>query len=150
VDLKSTLLATLAFERRLTRETISAMPGAEFLFSPTPEQMSFGSQALHIISTHETLREALSHGRWNWDRQIDIEHYDTRESVITRFDEMHADSIRLFEQLEVEEFMRLVQTDWGAKEIVLHLAFNFLTHEAHHRGQMVVYLRLKGITPPKY
>jgi uncharacterized damage-inducible protein DinB len=150
LDLKSIFLANLAFERRLTRETISAMPSTEFHFSPTPEQMPFGSQALHIISSHETLREALEEGRWNWKRQIDIEHFGTQQSILTKFDDMHERSILLFENLEVEEFMRLVQTDWGAKESVFHLALSFLTHEAHHRGQMVVYLRLKGITPPTF
>jgi len=150
LDAKFVLLAHIAVERRLTRETISAMPDEEFEFSPTPEQMSFGAQALHIISCHETLREALQEGRWNWRRQIDLDHYGKQSVILARFDEMHAHSVSLFESLEVEELMRLVQTDWGAKESVLQLALTFLSHEAHHRGQLVVYLRLKGITPPKY
>ena len=27
---------------------------------------------------------------------------------------------------------------------------SYLDHNAHHRGQIVTYLRLKGITPPSY
>jgi uncharacterized damage-inducible protein DinB len=30
------------------------------------------------------------------------------------------------------------------------LCYRLLDHVAHHRGQAIVYLRLKGITPPDY
>nr|NIM13383.1 DinB family protein [Candidatus Aminicenantes bacterium]NIM80034.1 DinB family protein [Candidatus Aminicenantes bacterium]NIO82289.1 DinB family protein [Candidatus Aminicenantes bacterium]NIQ68157.1 DinB family protein [Candidatus Aminicenantes bacterium] len=38
-------------------------------------------------------------------------------------------------------------------ELKLSKSQTFMTirdHVAHHRGQMVIYLRLKGIKPPQY
>ena len=41
-------------------------------------------------------------------------------------------------------------TFFGQKILRRELCFRMLDHVAHHRGQMVIYLRLKGIVPPEY
>jgi uncharacterized damage-inducible protein DinB len=43
------------------------------------------------------------------------------------------------------------QVDFFAGKKNKMLMVNLLNdHQAHHRGQLIVYLRLKGITPPPY
>jgi uncharacterized damage-inducible protein DinB len=63
---------------------------------------------------------------------------------------MHAADLAYYESLENEQFDRLIQTPWGAQEHMVQLIYSFLTHETHHRGQLVTYLRLKGMQPPAY
>ncbi len=144
------LLATMRDERRMTRAAIADIPEDALAYRPTPEQMSLGGQALHIIACQETLLEALQTGRWEWDRGLTLERFRTREAILARFDEMNAAQEAYFGGLEPEQLGRPVQTAWGSKETVLQLALSFLAHDAHHRGQIVTYLRLKGIKPAVY
>jgi uncharacterized damage-inducible protein DinB len=150
MDIKAIWLEQLKSERRLTRETIAAMIDGDVQFRTTPQQMSYGGQALHLISAQETLMDALNGHGWQWERGVDLEHFPTLHAILDRFDATHAAELAYYENLEPEQFFRSVSTAWGAPEPLLQLAMGFLTHEAHHRGQMVVYLRLKGMKPAKY
>lgn len=147
---KQIFLDLLRFERKLTRETIAAMPEADLSFRPTPEQMSFGEQALHILSCQETLLDAFLGRGWTWARGLDLAHYPTQADILAKFDAVYLAEMEYYQSLEPEEFGRKVATSWGPPEPLMQLAYSFLTHEAHHRGQMVTYLRLKGVQPPKY
>ena len=150
MDIKTVFLHSLKFERRLTRETITAMTDGDMAFAAAEGQMGFGAQALHVISCQETLLEAMKHGTWNWERGINLEQFPTQEAILAKFDELQATELAYYGGLEPEEFSRPVATAWGPPEPLFQLALSFLTHEAHHRGQMIVFLRLKGMQAPKY
>jgi uncharacterized damage-inducible protein DinB len=150
LDIQSILLHNLQFERRLTRETIAAMVDGDIQFKPTEAQMSFGAQALHFISAQETLFDAFRGNGWVWDRSITLEAFPTLQAILTKYDEQTAMELDYYRSLDPDQFGRPVNTAWGGPEPLVQLAFAFLTHEAHHRGQMITYLRLKGMEPPKY
>ncbi|MFZ5816073.1 MAG: DinB family protein [Bacillota bacterium] len=150
MDAKAIVLENLRTERRLTRETVVAMTDGDMDFRPTPEQMDFGTQALHILSAYSTLMEALSGKGWNWEQGMTRATCPTQAAILELYDAETARLLAFVEGLEPEEFYTVVQTGWGAKEAVLALFMGWMTHEAHHRGQMVTYLRLKGMTPAPY
>lgn len=150
MDVKQILLQNLKGERRITREAIAAMPDDKLAFRPTPEQMTFGAQALHIISCQETLMDAFEGKGWVWDRGLTLEAFPTAAAILARFDTMHEQEISYYEGLESAALLRPVSTSWGPPEPLFQLVLSFLTHEAHHRGQLVTYLRLQGQTPPRY
>lgn len=150
MEIKTVILQNLQFERRLTRETIAAMTDGDMQFQATKEQMAFGQQALHIISCQETLLDAFKGNGWNWERGYVLGAYPTQEAILARFDQMHRAEVAYYESLEPDQWGRLVDTAWGPPEPLMQLLLSFLTHEAHHRGQMITYLRLKGMEPPKY
>ena len=150
MDIKSIWLANLQGERRTTRETIAAMTDGDIQYRPTEQQMSFGQQALHIVSCQHTLRDGVQGKEWVWERGYTIDKYPTLEAILAEFDAMHAADMAYYESLENEQFDRIIHTPWGAQEHMLQLIYSFLTHEAHHRGQLVTYLRLKGLQPPAY
>lgn len=151
MDLKSMIVETLRSERRLTREVIAAMTDGDVAFKPTPEQMSFGGQALHILFSQSVLTDAFQGKGWNWEKGgFSAEAYPTLEAVLAKFDDVIGAENGYYESLAPEEFERAVPIGWGPPEPVAKLIISFLAHEAHHRGQMVAYLRLKGMTPPKY
>ncbi|MFZ5825032.1 MAG: DinB family protein [Bacillota bacterium] len=150
VDVKAIVLKTLRFERRLTRESVAAMADADMNFQPTPEQMAFGQQALHILSAYATLLGALAGQGWVWDQGLTLEKYPTREAILQLYDEETARLERFLEELAPERFGEIIQTGWGTQESLAQILIDWIAHECHHRGQMVVYLRLREATPPRY
>lgn len=150
MDIRAIFLANLKNERRITRETIAAMTDGDILFTPTAEQMSFGAQALHLVSCEKTLLDALRGKDWVWEQGINLEKFTTLEAILQKFDEVTAEQIAYFEGLEPEQYDRTIQTPWGAQEHMVQLLYSWIAHEGHHRGQMVTYLRLKGMQPPSY
>lgn len=150
MDIKSVVLHSLKSERRITRETIAAMVDGDMQYKPTEQQMCFGQQALHLISCQHTLRDGLQGKEWQWERGFVLEKYATREAILAEFDAMHEADLAYFGSLENEQFDRMVNTPWGAQEHMVQLMYSFLAHEAHHRGQLVAFLRLKGMQPPAY
>lgn len=150
MDLKAIVLQNLGTERRLTRETIAAMVDGDVAFKPTGEQMSFGAQALHLISAQEALYQAFHDGTWVWERGLTLDRYPTLPSILAAFDEMHSREMAYYGSLNPQDFGREIATSWGPPEPMLQMIMSFLAHEAHHRGQMVCYLRLKKMQPPKY
>lgn len=150
VDLKAALLKTLRFERRLTRESVAAMADADMAYRPTPEQMAFGTQALHLLSAFATLLEALAGKGWVWDQGFTLENYPTREAILQLYEEETARLEQFIVGLAPGRFGEMIQTGWGTQEPLVQLLIDWIAHESHHRGQMVTYLRLKGIKPPRY
>lgn len=150
MDVKAILLEELRSARRLTNKILAAMPESDIDFRPTPDEMDFGAQALHILSSYSTLFEGLTGKGWNWDQGMTRAAYPTQEAIL-RLSESETERLMSFvEGLAPERLFEQVQTGWGKEETVLGLLMSWITHEAHHRGQMVVYLRLRGIKPPEY
>ncbi len=144
------MLECLRGERRLTRETVAAMSDGEIGFRPTEEQMTFGMQALHILSSYATLMEALRGKGWNWDQGMNTERYPTLKAILELYDQESERLLTFVEGLAPQAVFEEIQTGWGAKETLLQLLISWLAHEAHHRGQMVTYLRLAGKQPATY
>ncbi|HEY3364361.1 MAG TPA: DinB family protein [Symbiobacteriaceae bacterium] len=150
MDVKQILLESLEKERRLTRETIAAMTDGDVEFKPTPGQMSFGSQALHIAGSWAVFLEGIQGQGWNWEKISSLADYPTLPAILAKLDDVTAAEAAYYKDLEPEAFMRDVHTGWGPPEPLAKLIISFLAHEAHHRGQLVTYLRLKGMTPAQY
>lgn len=150
MDLRTAMLEAIRTERRLTKESIAAMADGDMAFRATPEQMPFGEQALHLLSAHATLVDALEGKEWVWDQGMTLEKYPTQEAILELLDRESARLFSFVEGLEPDGLGRVVTTPWGSTETVLQLLVCWISHEAHHRGQMVTYLRLKGMAPAKY
>lgn len=150
MNIKAIWVTNLKNERRITRETIAAMVDGDVQFRPTAEQMCFGAQALHLASAQKTLLDALQEKEWNWEQGMNLDAFPTLEAILQKFDEITALEVTFYDGLEPEQYDRTIQTPWGAPEPMVQLLYSFLAHETHHRGQMVTYLRLKGMQPPPY
>jgi uncharacterized damage-inducible protein DinB len=67
------------------------------------------------------------------------------KTVIDEFDKA-AELITGFDPNRLEETGSYAHFTRTSRQFLLLLA----DHVSHHRGQMLVYLRMKGITPPNY
>ncbi|UCH94924.1 MAG: DinB family protein [Candidatus Aminicenantes bacterium] len=125
-----------------------AMPEEHYKFKPTPEIMSFGEQVVHTGGASFWFASKIT-GEPNPGKDFKAEgkskaeiieylkkSFDYVEKTLTHLsDEEAAKKIHLFGQLHLTK----AQTFMTIRD-----------HTTHHRGQMVIYLRLKGIKPPEY
>jgi len=133
-----------------TREVFNAMPDKFLDFKPVPDVMSFGKQFSHLAMSNSVYATVIKNGDIHLDEPDNIERQviysyleetsNEFQSVLSGLDE--ADLYSKDHKHKNEDMWK----DFSIGDILL-LAYH---HTAHHRGQAIVYLRLKGIEPPKY
>ena len=126
----------LEITKALTIEVFNAMPESDYSFKPNDEQRTFGAQAYHIAYSIDYYRRAFQNrGQAEWSPGD--ENIKSKAELIKwageQFDAMH----------------KLILAS-DQNDAVTALVISYLDHNAHHRGQMITYLRMKGITPPPY
>ncbi|HEU0185348.1 MAG TPA: DinB family protein [Blastocatellia bacterium] len=147
----ATLVADWTRARDYTKEYLDAMPEEGMGFKPTPDVRSFAEQMLHLASANfGFISTAAGIANPYQDKNLEktdefktkagltklvMESYDFVINAAKNVDMKKADeSIKLFGSLETTR-----AAAWSK-------AFE---HQTHHRGQTTVYLRLKGVKPPR-
>ena len=76
---------------------------------------------------------------------------DGLTNVLAFMDRLHAESMEIFSKLTDEDLQRKCKTPGGGEITVWKWLRAMTEHEAHHRGQIYLYLALLGVpTPPLY
>jgi uncharacterized damage-inducible protein DinB len=133
-----------------TLQVADAMPDDAYEFKPVAEMRSYGQLMQHIATNNAfyisrfkggELPEALQQPPDKTDKET------TKQYLTTSFD-FCASVLKSISDADLDKSYpgrpnAPAQTGW---DWVLH-AF---IHTAHHRGYSEVYLREKGITPPRY
>ena len=132
-----------------TLQMAELMPEDFYDFKPTDEVMSFKEQLLHIaqniqwLSTSYLLSNEKPKPKNNDSTRI------AKPAVIQRLKEAYDMGLLAHQSLLPTQLEEAVSFFAGPKTkrqilILLH------DHQTHHVGQIIVYLRLKGIKPPAY
>jgi uncharacterized damage-inducible protein DinB len=130
-------------------EFAKAMPDEKYGFKPTEEVFSFAEQVLHAIG-----------GNYWFFASLKGEKPPKPEEALKAEGKTKADIIKLLEESDAyaDEFMNGLTEEMAHEEAKMGenaiakwklILFSF-DHITHHRGQLVVYLRLNGIKPPQY
>ena len=131
-----------------TLEIAELMPAEQYTYQPTEEQMTFSEQLIHIMRNMTWL--CNSHlGAEPFSGDLKKESY-TKEEVVALFKEVTTYTQKTLDQLQWETLSEPVSffTDQvQRKGQVVHLLHD---HHTHHRGQLLIYLRLNDIQPPRY
>lgn len=130
-----------------TLQMANMMPEENYGFKPVPEEMSFGQQLLHIADNINWLSSSYLYGNKPPDNS------DTsslnKQAVISRvsaaYDSAYAAQLRLTDA-QLNETVDFFAGPKTRRQILILLH----DHQTHHVGQIIVYLRLKGIKPPDY
>jgi uncharacterized damage-inducible protein DinB len=127
--------------------------GAEHLgFRPTPESRSVAEQFLHIASTQYSFAAsvtgrakpaAVASGDPEKDESLKGDPDALRRFVLGSYDFM-IEGVRGLDPAGLDDEVAFFRRQMP-RSMLLAKA---LEHHAHHRGQVAVYLRLAGITPP--
>jgi len=132
--------------RAYTLELAESMPADSYAFAPTEDQMSFSAQLTHIVRNMAW----LSHSYLGGPRlALGAEPLTEKSACLALLKEGFDSTATAVAQLDPATLDEQVDFFAGPKtrRQILILLNDHLTH---HRGQLIVYLRLQGIKPPRY
>ena len=119
-----------------TLQVINAMPDEDYDFKPSDEVRSFKAQAYHIIYSINYFNRVFkgqTQPMWQPGDENSKSKKELAEWASRQFDIINATILAA-----------------ESNEQLTAGIISYLDHNAHHRGQMITYLRMKGITPPTY
>lgn len=135
-----------------TLKLYNQMPEEKFDFRYTPESFSFRTQFVHCL----TFNTAQICGRLNILNPHDEKEKKTgfwknltKAELETEIKDFYAWVEKTLFETKPEKLMQL-ESFAGGKIPVWRLFYALENHIIHHRGQVVCYLRLCGITPIGY
>ncbi|KAB5488343.1 MULTISPECIES: DinB family protein [Flagellimonas] len=151
-DVVQEYLERLENSRKYLVLVAETMPEDKYGFKATPESMSFAEHLMHIGWAMDWHSQSLMGGReardWNTDTELKVDKKSKKEMIdtIDRTFNKTMEFISSFDIKRLDERLDYFGADRTKRQILLLLA----DHITHHRAQMLVYLRLNGLQPPRY
>ncbi|HWD88780.1 MAG TPA: DinB family protein [Mucilaginibacter sp.] len=145
---KDQLIAEWQRAKTYTKAYLDAMPEDGYSFKPTPEMRTFAAQMLHLADGNYFFASSASgkpstFGQKSVEKTVSPNKAATTQAVMDSYDFV----ISCIQGMTDAQFSQMGESEGHkvTKGIILLKAFE---HQTHHRGQVVAYLRLKGVTPP--
>jgi uncharacterized damage-inducible protein DinB len=154
-EVSQSLLAELEQEAQATRRVLQRVPESKLSWSPHPRSSSLGQLALHVAIIPRLGELLLATDVLEPPEFVQPEARTSAE-IITTLDESLASARRFLSELTPERAEGMWRLVSGGQELlaaprmamIRSLMFN---HWYHHRGSLVVYLRLLDVPlPPVY
>ncbi len=129
---------------KLSIEVAEAMPPEQYAFRPDPPSMTFGELMVHIAQANFAFCYGLRDSNPPAPPSV-----TGKDPIVGYLTESFAYCAAVIPALTDQQLNTPHPSPDGrllGREILLA----FYIHVAHHRGQAEIYLRDKGITPPRY
>lgn len=128
------------------------MPEENYNFKATPESLSFAENLLHIGFAMDWHSQSLLGQRasrdWNSDTIFKVASKSKKE-MITLIENTFNETIKFIETFDTSQLND--KLDYFGLTRSKRQIFALLSdHITHHRAQMLVYLRLNNLVPPRY
>lgn len=140
-DVKSILAKHLKTSEEFTLKVAEAMPAENYDFKLTPEQMSFGEQMTHIAKALGFFAGNFGGEKPAMSKPASTSKADVIAFVKGTFDGVVAQVDKLSDEQLAKSYKGKTGYD---------LVLGMLDHTTNHRASAEMYLRVKGVTPPKY
>lgn len=141
-------IAKLKHAKEYTLKVANLMPATKYAYKPTSDEMSFGEQLLHLCSNMGWLCSSYLNGLENPVSKTD-QQTQKKTAIIALLNKTYDYAINVLQQFDVRDLKDTVSFFAGPMN-KLQIINLFDDHQTHHRGQLLVYLRLNGIKPPDY
>jgi uncharacterized damage-inducible protein DinB len=133
-----------------TMAYLDAMPESSYALRPTPEMRSFAEQLLHLADANYGLGSAplaaqSPYAVGELEKSTDTSKTNVRSLVAASYDFIIS-NLKNMNEVQLNESIIMLGKYEMSKRTALTKVFE---HQAHHRGQTTVYMRLAGITPPQ-
>jgi uncharacterized damage-inducible protein DinB len=123
----------------------SAVPEDKYGFKPTPVQRSFGEHVLHIAQINVMLTKAL--GGKTPEPAINMK-ATTKADMIKAMSDSFDYGAKVIAEFNNTSIQETIQAPFMGPSTRARIMFFLNGHTQDTYGQMVVYARLNGVTPP--
>ena len=124
-----------------------AMPEEHYGFKPVDEEMSFGNQLIHMAKNLTTISSRyITPAPINFPQDAEA---GNKAAVLAMLSQSWDYAIAIVKDLDEKALADKVKFFAGEKT-KLQMVNLLNDHQAHHRGQIAVYLRLNKVKPPQY
>jgi uncharacterized damage-inducible protein DinB len=126
-------------------EAAELMPDAEYRFKPTPDVRSFGELIGHVTNTHYNFCTAAR--GISSPSKINHETLDTKAALVSALKASLEFCDAAYD--ETTDANIGAAAKFGSAAITRGYALTYnIAHDNEHYGNLVTYLRLKGLVPP--
>jgi uncharacterized damage-inducible protein DinB len=133
--------------REVTLEFARAMPEEHYGFQPTPEIWTFAEQLAHIAETNITWIARFVKGE-----KPPVNNFkatQTKVQIVQLLEQSFDYVARIAPTLNDRQIAATFEFE-RQRYSVDQFFWYVRDHVTHHRGQLVIYFRLKGMVPPRY
>lgn len=147
------LLAELEQEAQTTRRVLERIPQAHLSWRPHPKSMSLGQLALHVATVPGDVAELAAIDTVTEPPQFIQPEASTTDELVPSLTDSVAKARRALGSFDDGKMTATWRLQSGGRDIMAmpRLAFVraiMLNHWYHHRGQLLVYLRLLDQSVP--
>lgn len=154
MNLSAPFLQELNMEAATTRRVLERVPESSLTWRPHPKSMSLGQLALHVATLPRMVSDFVTGDTLDFSvADAPSPAIDTHVALMTAFDDSIAHATSYLQSLADDRAMgmwtlkRGDTTLFSAPRVGVLRSFLF-NHWYHHRGQLVVYLRLLDVPVP--
>ncbi len=148
----------LLHSKQYTLKVAEAMPAEYYKYRPTDSVRTFGEQMTHIgMSTSMILHKFIKGEEMKMDMEanhkLEKSIGASKEQTIKLLNNAFDDAIKSVRDMDDKGLNNTFVFPFAPDkpELTNEQGFLFLRdHITHHRGQAIIYLRMKGIKPPQY
>ena len=137
--------------RERTMKLVNCIPADKVEWKYRDDKFSLGDLARHIAVVERYLFAESVKGGKNSYPGCGRDLADGFENVVRFMERMHAESMAVFSKVTDEDLKKKVFAADGSSISMWKMLRSMIEHEAHHRGEMYVYLGMLGVAvPPLY
>lgn len=137
--------------RERTRKLVVLIPPEQMEWTYREGRFSIGGLVRHIAAIERWLYAENAEGRPAKYAGCGPELTEGYGSTLAYFDEMHRQSLAIFQKLSPERLQAKILTPGGQPITCWKWLRALVEHEIHHRGQLYLYLNMLDVnTPPIY
>ena len=151
-DIKAQLVKEWERSKAYTIDYLNTMPANKYSFKANDSIRSFAQQMLHLAQANLfflSLATDLKSPSFGSDREKSAS-AQTKDSVMYYVTTSYDYCINAVKSSDVSKWGEKKKLPFGGyEETRFALLIKAIEHQAHHRGQTTIYIRLQGIKPPQ-
>lgn len=156
MDLKRFFLEQLEHEGAASRKAIERVPEGQNSWKPHPRSMELGHLAVLVATMPGWVKSMIETDELDLNgngKSLQTKAANTREELLALLDDGMAKSCRALQSTTEEHLLKPWKLTMGPQVLsyrprYISISDGALSHLAHHRGQLTVYLRLNEANVP--